>query len=68
MELMYKERFFNFSPTAHKDEWLLSSLKTIFKTLADIFIADPICTDLMQCVSMTITDTIIVATQDKAQS
>jgi len=31
MKLMYKERFLTFSLATHRDEWILSSLETIFK-------------------------------------
>jgi len=31
MEPMYKERFLTFSFATHEDEWILSSLETIFK-------------------------------------
>jgi hypothetical protein len=43
-------------------------IKNNFQTLANIVIADLICTDLMQCASTIITHTTIVAIQDKTQS
>jgi hypothetical protein len=38
----------------------------MFQTLVDVIIADPTCTNLVQCASMMIVHAMIVAVQDKA--
>jgi hypothetical protein len=42
--------------------------KENFRILADVFIANPTCIDLVQCVSMMTTHAMIVVVQDKARS
>jgi hypothetical protein len=51
------------------DEWILSSLKMVFKhwRMLSFVITNPTCTILVQRASTTIMDVAIVATQNKAQ-
>jgi hypothetical protein len=70
VEFMYKERLLAFSHAIHEDEWILSSLKMVFKhwRMLSFVITNSTCTNLVQYASTTITHVATVAVQNKAQS
>ncbi len=70
VEFMYKKRFPAFSDAIHEDEWILSSLKMVFKhwRMLSFVIIDLTCTNLVQRASTTITHVATIAVQNKARS